>query len=51
MCNGGIPLHVGLWGGKFKKGLAIVTRTLYERAGCALRNTFACRALGGKFRK
>ena len=49
--NGGIPLHVGLCGGKFRKLLAIVTRTLYERAGCALRNTFACRALGGKFRK
>ena len=26
--HSGIPLHVGLWGGKFKKGLAIVTRTL-----------------------
>jgi len=26
--HSGILLHVGLWGGKFKKGLAIVTKTL-----------------------
>ena len=81
----GLPLHAELWGGgKFRKWLAIVTRTLHEREGsciagsyhcmqsfggggsftkmtcksfsknfceregCALRNTIACRALGGE---
>ena len=46
----GLLLHGGLWGGSLRNDLQS-WQEFYEREGCAFRNTIACRALGGKFRK
>ena len=47
--HSGIPLPVGL-GGKFRKWLAIMTRTLWNGRIC-IEDYIACRVLGVKFRK
>ena len=43
-------LHVGLWGGRLENDLQW-WQELYAREGFALRNTIACRALGGEVYK
>ena len=46
----GIPLYAELWGGNLENDLQW-WQELYEREGCALRNTIVCRALGGEVYK
>ena len=41
----GLILHVGFWGGSLENDLQS-WQELYEREGCAFRNTITCRALG-----